>query len=175
MPATVDEKFESRLITTGANPAAELRYAVRGTDDDVEARAALEAASPALYDPWGSGLLFLPRESITIEPVGEMLWEGIVRYSAVPQTTKPDSGYPHPLLGIQLRDLCPSAAHRPPQPPPLSSLLASKLDNPYESACLPGATYSTPAYHQRFAPPRRTQRNDRPRCPRWPHTQRPAE
>ncbi len=88
MPATVDEKFESRLITTGANPAAELRYAVRGTDDDVEARAALEAASPALYDPWGSGLLFLPRESITIEPVGEMLWEGIVRYSAVPQTNE---------------------------------------------------------------------------------------
>ena len=84
----VVEKFESRRITTGRNPVAELHYAVRGTNDDVEARNALETASPALYDPWGSGLIFLPRESISIEPVGDLLWDGIVRYGTVPQTNE---------------------------------------------------------------------------------------
>lgn len=88
MPVTVDEKFESRQVTTGTSPAVELRYVIRGTNDDRVARAALVAGSPALYDPWGSGLLFLPRDTITIQPLGDELWEGIVHYGPVPQTTE---------------------------------------------------------------------------------------
>ncbi|MBK8915051.1 MAG: hypothetical protein IPM64_10715 [Phycisphaerales bacterium] len=88
MPVEVAEKFESRLVTTGSNPSVELRYAIRGTDDDVEARSALVAASPALYDPWGSGLVFLPRDQVTVLPVGEDLWDGIVRYGTVPATNE---------------------------------------------------------------------------------------
>ncbi len=38
MPVEVVEKFESRLVTTGANPSVELRYAIRGTNDDVPSR-----------------------------------------------------------------------------------------------------------------------------------------
>lgn len=88
MPVEVVEKFESRLVTTGANPSVELRYAIRGTNDDVEARSALVTGSPTLYDPWGSGLLFLPRDTVSIQPVGDLLWEGIVRYGTVPQTNE---------------------------------------------------------------------------------------
>lgn len=88
MPVEVVEKFESRQVTTGHYPTVELRYTVRGTNDDVEARSALAANSPALYDPWGGGLLFLPRDTISIQPVGDELWEGIVRYGTVPQTNE---------------------------------------------------------------------------------------
>jgi len=87
--ATVTEKFESRRITTDvSNPSVELRYTVRDTNDDVEARAALADASPSSYDPWGSGLTSLPRTSITIEPVGDRLWDGVVRYGTIPQTNE---------------------------------------------------------------------------------------
>ncbi|MEW6249190.1 MAG: hypothetical protein AB1716_00960 [Planctomycetota bacterium] len=86
MPIECVEKFESRQVTTGQNPSVELRYVIRGTNEDVEARTALLAGSPAMYDPWGGGLLFLPRDTVTVQPVGDMLWEGIVRYGPVPQT-----------------------------------------------------------------------------------------
>ncbi len=86
MPVECVEKFESRQVTTGQNPSVELRYVIRGTNDDIEARNALLAGSPATYDPWGSGLIFLPRDTVTVQPVGDLLWEGIVRYGQVPQT-----------------------------------------------------------------------------------------
>lgn len=82
------EKFESRQVTTGQQPSVELRYVIRGTNSDVEARTALLAASPATYDPWGGGLLFLPRDTVTVQPIGDLLWEGIVRYGLVPQTAE---------------------------------------------------------------------------------------
>jgi hypothetical protein len=88
MPVTVDEKFDSRLVTTGQNPSAELRYNIRGTNDDVEVRSALAAAAPAAFDLFGTGLVFLPRETVTIQPVGHLLWEGIVRYASIPQTNE---------------------------------------------------------------------------------------
>jgi len=87
MPLTAEEKFESRLVTTGNNPSAELRYVIRGTNDDVQARAALAAASLATFNLNGNGLFFLPRDSLSIEPVGDQLWEGVARYSnSAPQT-----------------------------------------------------------------------------------------
>lgn len=88
MPVTVEEKFESRLVTTGQNPSAELRFNIRGTNDDVQARTALAAAAPSTFDLNGTGLVFLPRETITIQPVGDLLWEGIVRYAVIPQTNE---------------------------------------------------------------------------------------
>lgn len=88
MPVTVEEKFESRLVTTGQNPSAELRYNIRGTNDDVQARSALSATAPAAFDLFGTGLVFLPRETVTIQPVGDLLWEGIVRYASIPQTNE---------------------------------------------------------------------------------------
>ncbi|MCO6437263.1 MAG: hypothetical protein J5J06_09280 [Phycisphaerae bacterium] len=88
MPVEVVEKFDSRLVTTGANPSVELRYTIRGTNEDVEARNALVAESPTLYDPWGGGLVFLLRDTVSVQPVGDLLWEGVVRYGAIPQTNE---------------------------------------------------------------------------------------
>ena len=73
MPITVEEKFDSRRVTRGQNDSVELAYLVRGTDDDVEAREALEAESPPVHDG-------LPRLSVGIEPVGPSLWDGVARY-----------------------------------------------------------------------------------------------
>lgn len=82
MPIVVNELFDSRQITTGPSPSVELRYDIFGTNDNVEARAALVDASPESYDPYGGGWFFLPRDSITIRPVGDQRWEGAVRYEA---------------------------------------------------------------------------------------------
>lgn len=77
MPVEVFEKFESRR-STKANQAsqssAELGYIVRGTADDLAARTAAQAASPATYDA-------LPRQTVQIEPIGPQLWDVTVRYS----------------------------------------------------------------------------------------------
>ncbi len=85
MPITVDEKFDSRQVTIGSRPTAELRYTIRGTADDVAARTALEGAAPVVYDLYGDGLSLLPRDSASVEPLGTDLWEGVVRYGVVPQ------------------------------------------------------------------------------------------
>jgi hypothetical protein len=73
VPITVTEKFESRKSTKGDNPSAELVYTVRGTNDDLAARAQAESTSPGTYDS-------LPRQSVSVEPVGDELWEATVRY-----------------------------------------------------------------------------------------------
>ncbi|GJQ27705.1 MAG: hypothetical protein HBSAPP02_27370 [Phycisphaerae bacterium] len=53
----------------------------------MQARGALAAAAPATFDLNGNGLFFLPRDSLSIEPVGDQLWEGVARYSnSAPQT-----------------------------------------------------------------------------------------
>lgn len=74
MPISVEEKFDSRRSSVGQPEAAELRYVVRGTDDDLAARAALASEAPTTYDG-------LPRRTVGIEP-GEApgVWEGEVRY-----------------------------------------------------------------------------------------------
>ena len=73
MTVTVEERFESRQSTTGENASVELVYAIRGTDDDLVAKAELAGAAPSTYD----GLIRLSRH---IEPEGPQLWRGTVRY-----------------------------------------------------------------------------------------------
>ncbi|MCL2645449.1 MAG: hypothetical protein FWD61_00420 [Phycisphaerales bacterium] len=73
MATVVTEKFESRQATMGDNESVELAYNIAGSDDDAEVRAALVATSPV----WFCNLI---RQSATVEPVGEKLWEGRVRY-----------------------------------------------------------------------------------------------
>ncbi|MCC5786694.1 MAG: hypothetical protein JJU33_08345 [Phycisphaerales bacterium] len=76
MSIAVTEKFESRRSTKGSpqnNPSAELVYTVRGTTDDLAARSAAESESPATYDG-------LPRQTVSVEPVGPDHWEATVRY-----------------------------------------------------------------------------------------------
>ncbi len=85
MPITVTEKFESRKSTTGDNPSAELVYTVRGTNDDLAARAAAESESPANYDS-------IPRQTVSVEPVGDELWEAVVRYGRAQGGGLPQTG-----------------------------------------------------------------------------------
>jgi len=73
MPIEVREKFDSRRLTKGQNPSAELAFIVLGTDDAITARDALEDGSDETF----AGL---PRQSISIEPIGPELWDGTVRY-----------------------------------------------------------------------------------------------
>ena len=73
MPIYVDEKWESRPTTEGETPSIDLIYIVRGTDDDLAAKAALLAASPVLYD----GLI---RQNLHLQRTAEQIWEGSIRY-----------------------------------------------------------------------------------------------
>jgi hypothetical protein len=86
VPVTVEEKFESRRKTAGQSPNAELRYTVRGTDDDDAAMAAVQATAPPFFD-------YLWRETVSIEPVGPQLWEGIVRYGVIPATAESEFAF----------------------------------------------------------------------------------
>ena len=80
MAITIYEQFESRMVTTGLNPSAELRYKIFGTNDDLSARVTLEAGSPVAFDVYEDASVVLYRESAAVEPLGDELWEGVVRY-----------------------------------------------------------------------------------------------
>ncbi|WP_437226001.1 hypothetical protein SH661x_004354 [Planctomicrobium sp. SH661] len=73
MPIEVFEKWDSRESTISENSSIDLRFLIRGTADDAEARNALVAASPVLY----GGLV---RQSAHTERIAEEAWEGTVRY-----------------------------------------------------------------------------------------------
>jgi hypothetical protein len=57
VPIEVREKFDSRRLTKGQNPSAELSFIVLGTDDAIAARDALEDESDDTF----AGL---PRQSV---------------------------------------------------------------------------------------------------------------
>jgi hypothetical protein len=80
---TVEERFGSPRITTGPNPGVERDYLIDGAADEVQAHNALLAETPLSYDPWGSGVLFLPRTGVAgLQQIGEFLYEATVHYSA---------------------------------------------------------------------------------------------
>lgn len=75
MAITVTEKWDSRSQTAGPSASAELNYVVRGTTDELAAHVAMVDASPLEY----AGLI---RQSSTLEPLADGVWEGSVRYGA---------------------------------------------------------------------------------------------
>ncbi|MCL2645587.1 MAG: hypothetical protein FWD61_01115 [Phycisphaerales bacterium] len=83
MAISVQEKFESRQSSLGDGASVELAFVVAGTDDDLAAKQSLRAATPVWYD----GLV---RQSLNIEPVGPLLWDGKVRYGRMEQ--QPETG-----------------------------------------------------------------------------------
>ena len=84
MAVTVREKFDSPQVSTGTNPSAELRFIIKGTEDDAAARVELAVAAPSVFDLYGTGLVFLPRAGLSLEHLGYELWEGVVRYEPGP-------------------------------------------------------------------------------------------
>lgn len=75
MPTIIEERFESASIETGKNPAVELRYWIKGTEDGEVAHADLASHAPTSF-------IGLVRNSVHVEPEGRDLWAGTVRYEA---------------------------------------------------------------------------------------------
>lgn len=86
MAITVEEKFGSPVSTSGQQASAELQYVVKGTDDDIAARAAVESTAPASY-------LGLAQTAIRIEPDGPELWTAEVSFGTL-SFGAPQSGEP---------------------------------------------------------------------------------
>jgi hypothetical protein len=80
MAITVEEIFESPEAEYGANPYAEIRYVIDGTDDFHEAHAAVLTTSPDRWNLYGGSLLFLPRQAVRCRRIGGQLYEGTVTY-----------------------------------------------------------------------------------------------
>src|SRR5690554_2877828 len=80
MTIAIQEKIDSRRVTTGENASAELTYTVTGSADDVAVREHLELNTPAEHDG-------LSRHTIDIEPVvvdsgaNTGRWTATVRYA----------------------------------------------------------------------------------------------
>jgi len=72
VPVTVLEKFESRA---GDRKSIDLIYSITGTGSDATARTEMLSTAPGFHD----GLKRLD-ESAHVEPVGNSLWQGTVRY-----------------------------------------------------------------------------------------------
>ena len=81
--ATIEEKFDSRETVEGDNPSITLKYVIKGTDSDIEAKALLWTSSPGIYD----GLV---RQSWSVEYHGPSMWLGTVRYGLLQQ--QPETG-----------------------------------------------------------------------------------
>lgn len=70
-------------IDRGPYPSAEFAYQIIGTDDERRAADALADEAPLYYDPWGSGLIYLPRGAMPLERVDRTTWNATVRYQAI--------------------------------------------------------------------------------------------
>lgn len=86
MPVTVYEKWDSRETTIAEDSSVDLRYIIRGTDDDATANSALLSASPVYY----GGLV---RQSAHTERIAEDAWEGSVRYGMLEPPETGDSSF----------------------------------------------------------------------------------
>lgn len=90
MTITITEKPESRTVTTGDSPSTVLRFTIRGTADDGEAKAALFNGSPPLY----GGLVRVSHDVdpifVDIENPAGSLWVGVVHYGR--RREEPETG-----------------------------------------------------------------------------------
>lgn len=96
MPVTVSERFESRFVTFGRQPAAELRYQAFGTTSEIEAKNAVLAEAPDVYDmtdPLGGSLVGIPLDTISMEPINETSWLAILRYGLLPSADQAISAF----------------------------------------------------------------------------------
>jgi len=88
MAIEVFEKFESQYTSAGVDPAQERHYSVLGTNDELSARLAVQAASPIAVDLYQDGTVPVWRQSIDMEPLGDEHWLAVVRYSTVRPTNE---------------------------------------------------------------------------------------
>ena len=75
--ASIEEKFDSRETIEGDNPSITLKYIIKDTESDIEAKTLLWSTAPTIYD----GLI---RQTWGVEYHGPALWVGSVRYGLLP-------------------------------------------------------------------------------------------
>lgn len=86
MAIIVEANPQVRRTVGSPNSEVELGYNVSGTDDEREAHAALadpKTGAPLIYDIFGNGIFYLPRQSITLVEDGPNNWKGTVHYSSI--------------------------------------------------------------------------------------------
>ena len=93
MPITVEEKVDSREVATGDNASAVLRYLIRGTASDTDAKNALADEAPDIYE----GLVRTSREVspvfVDINHSGTCIWDGAARYGLWQQPATGESEF----------------------------------------------------------------------------------
>lgn len=77
MAGSIAESKDSRKCTDGDEPSAELRYTIKDTNDDGEARLLLLAAAPPTWIVGGKTLV---QQQRSIDPTGGGIWRGSVTY-----------------------------------------------------------------------------------------------
>ena len=87
MPIIIEERQESRDTTGGDNPSVDLKYWIKGTSDDLVAKAMLQAYSPLFYPSAGIGALV--RQNYSVTPIGPDLWENKVAAASGSISTVP--------------------------------------------------------------------------------------
>jgi len=85
MSTEVQERGISRTSSSGRSPSTERLYWIRGTSDDLEALAALEAVAPSFHGG-------LPIFQVRVEEAGPDLYDGSVTYQIESSSSPPNTG-----------------------------------------------------------------------------------
>ena len=83
MTIEVTELFESRKLTTGESASYELKYKVTGSEDVSDMRDAVISTVPAAFgteETDTDDTPYLVRDTISLEPIGPLLWFATVTY-----------------------------------------------------------------------------------------------
>lgn len=84
MAVEIEELFDSRELTESISQQTwHLHYGISGTDDELEARAALLAECPETIGSETSSEAPLERQEISLKPLGAGLWDAMVTYAVV--------------------------------------------------------------------------------------------
>lgn len=84
--ATVDAAYQAYSGTDGfGNPQATVKWKVYDADTFQEAMVALYDGSVATFDVYGDGTRVLKKSSVSVDEIGEGIWDGTVVYELAPQ------------------------------------------------------------------------------------------
>lgn len=103
----VVEMKDSPILVTGPRPSVERRFKALGRDGDGqpafitehEAREAVLLATDEIYDLFGTGLVFLPRESSRTQPLCDDICEVVITYGVSGNPPAPGNDPSDVLVG----------------------------------------------------------------------------
>ena len=88
MQIEVSEHRLSRRVNTATQPSAEFKYSATALldvgetleDADRAVLTRIAETAPIDYDPWGEGLIYIPRRAIDLNPLGNGVYDAVVAY-----------------------------------------------------------------------------------------------